>query len=420
MNDWPVDKVAEPRTLAPSRAIVVLPIYPWPATSGTRVRTAAIVNSLRRKLHVHVLALDRPGTFSSWNQAAAAAGHRRLRRGTRLIDTAAALAHGRHVVLERALAAGLDDALGQVAREDHADLVVLWRPLTGSMIQAARSAGACVVVDADESHAPALRSILRSAASWRPRSRAAYDLVSTRGNEARDFRLADQVWVSSNVERVRVTAALPRANVVVVPNAAPGPIRDAAEPGPVASVAFVGSYGYGPNEEAARYLARAVMPLVRAQGGPRRLLLVGPGPTDAITQLAEWDPEIQVSGQVDDVAATLREAGLLVAPIRSGGGTSIKVLDAMRAGVPVVTSSFVARRLEVVPGRHVIVADEAVEIANAVVRIRAERALRERLTAQALEFVRERHGPHAIDRAISDALTSLPGPVSDSHLAHDP
>ena len=80
------------------------------------------------------------------------------------------------------------------------------------------------------------------------------------------------------------------------------------------------------------------MPVVRAAGGPSELVLIGSEPTAAITAAARLQDGVRLTGAVEDVIPELQQAGVLVVPLRAGGGTRIKILEAMAAGVPVIST----------------------------------------------------------------------------------
>ena len=284
-----------------------------------------------------------------------------------------------------------------------ADVVVLSVPFFGPFVDAARARGALVIADAHESLVRANRSILRSKAAPRVRLRAILDLQEARRFEPREYRRADQVWVASAVEQMHFAGTLPKADIRVVPNLAPGQHRtDAA--GPIRRIGFVGSYGYPPNEEAALALISSIAPAIRRRIGPIELVLIGRDPTPAMRRLAAAGEDIRITGTVPDAVATLREAGILVVPLTAGAGSRIKILEAMQGGVPVVTTAAGLEGLAAEPGREVLVAESPEAFAECVDRLRANDAERDRLVASARVFVRTHHAQPAITAAVSEAL----------------
>ncbi len=100
---------------------------------------------------------------------------------------------------------------------------------------------------------------------------------------------------------------------------------------------------------------------------------------------------VQLTGYVEDVRPLIASADVSVVPLRLGGGTRLKVLEAMALGTPVASTRKGAEGLDVEAGRHLLVADEPSDFAVAVVRLLAERALRDRLASHALQLVSEKY-----------------------------
>jgi hypothetical protein len=139
------------------------------------------------------------------------------------------------------------------------------------------------------------------------------------------------------------------------------PLEPSAEP----LVVFVALMGWAPNVDAARWLGEQVWPIVRRQHPAARLALVGKDPTAAVLALATAD--VEVTGTVASVEPWLRRAQVAVAPLRAGGGSRLKILEALDAGRPLVSTSKGLEGLEDLEGDGVLVADEPHDMAAAVI-----------------------------------------------------
>jgi glycosyltransferase involved in cell wall biosynthesis len=390
-------------------AVYLVADHPWPSTSGGRARDASRAAALATLGPVTVLALDTPEPPAAWARGMARYWRRRRRQVIRIADLSLGILRGNHVALERATAAGLTGALEAVLADLRPSVVVLGRPFFGSFIAVARRSGACVIVDADESLDRVSRSVLRSQAPVAARTRALLDLLAVGRMERRDFPTADEVWAGSETERQALSRVAAPAEVRVVPNVAPRASAHVAnDPGPIRQVAFVGSYSHPPNEEAALELVTSIMPAIRAAGGPVELVLIGRDPTSRMSRVAAGDAAVTIAANVVDVGLPLASAGVLVMPIRSGGGSRIKALEAVAVGVPVVSTSFGIAGLELRPGIDVLVAETARDFADAVSRLRAEPALRASLVASARESVAAHHSPAAVQAAVVAAVAACP------------
>jgi glycosyltransferase involved in cell wall biosynthesis len=384
--------------------------WPWPVTSGGRQRIAAIASAIEAAGSLcTLLAPNEPSEWPAWSDAAEAL-HRRRRNGAlRMQDVATALAAGEHVVLRRAAAAGLVDAFQQVLGQVRPRLTILGRPFLGPFVDAARSVGSRVIAEVDESLAGVARSALR-AGTWSPRARALLELQAFERYERREYQRADEIWVSSSNELRRIRRINAGTAIRIVPNVTVVPIDDvASKPAPVRGMGFVGWYGYPPNEQAAIALMDEILPIVEDLGGPARLSLIGRDPTPRMVQRARGRAVIRITGQVPDVLPYLREAGLLVCPIRSGGGTRVKIIEAMASGVPVISTPLGVQGLELVPGRDAWVAESSRELAEAVVRLAADPAEITRMTTAARRVVAATYSPEALRIAIRSALATPQG-----------
>jgi len=132
---------------------------------------------------------------------------------------------------------------------------------------------------------------------------------------------------------------------------------------------FLGDLSYPPNAEAARWLVQDIWPSIA--GATLRIVGAGAAPTG---------PAVVATGFVADLNEEWRRATCMVAPIRSGGGTRVKVLDAFAAGVPVVATGLAVEGLDVVAGTHYLHAETSDQFVEAVNRLLEDTELRARLS----------------------------------------
>lgn len=187
-------------------------------------------------------------------------------------------------------------------------------------------------------------------------------------------------WAVSERDRHAIAELAPDLPVDVVPNgvdaARLGAIDGEPEPG---RLLFTGTLDYPPNADALRWLCAEILPRVRARRPDARLTVVGRNPPAEIVALA---PEVEVAGWVPDVAPHLRAAAVVVAPLRFGGGTKLKVLEALAAARPLVATPIAAEGIDVADGEHLLVRESADAFAAAVVELLDDRD-RARALAQA-------------------------------------
>jgi sugar transferase (PEP-CTERM/EpsH1 system associated) len=165
--------------------------------------------------------------------------------------------------------------------------------------------------------------------------------------------------VCSERERGLLQRIAPRARVAVVENGVDTRFfADAREPlSARRCIIFVGSLDYHANVEAAVSFSRTVWPLIRERFPEWRFTLVGSNPAPAVVALSR-EKNIEVTGTVADVRPFYRQALAAIVPLRIGGGTRLKILEAMAAGVPVVSTTLGAEGLMLCPGVNVLIADK--------------------------------------------------------------
>jgi glycosyltransferase involved in cell wall biosynthesis len=152
---------------------------------------------------------------------------------------------------------------------------------------------------------------------------------------------------------------------------------------------FVGSMDWMPNEDGIRWFATEVFGRLQASVEDVRLTVVGRSPSRSLRELASRNAAIEVTGTVEDVRPYLARAGICVVPLRVGGGTRLKIYEAMAAGVPVVTTAIGAEGLPLRHGEHLLIANTAQEQMDAIRALLSDPAQAARLAANALRHVQE-------------------------------
>lgn len=186
------------------------------------------------------------------------------------------------------------------------------------------------------------------------------------------------VTVASEEDRIRCERAHPGQRVLVVPNGIdcqkirPKPGHGMASP----ILLFTGDMGVEHNIEAAICLATEVFPTIRREFPKSELRLVGRNPDARVSRLAGQG--VVVTGSVADLQLHLREATMYVAPYLTGAGTRGKLLEAMAAGLPIITTSLGVEGMKVQPGRDVLVADQPGDIMESIQTLLASQPDRER------------------------------------------
>ena len=194
-------------------------------------------------------------------------------------------------------------------------------------------------------------------------------LDSIRHNR-RTLESFDWVLVTSEPERCRALDLVPKARVEALPFHLLDCdyFRPAAHPPREPQLLFVGFLPHTPNGEALTYFVREVLPLVRREEPRAQLAVIGEGASNALRGLMH-DHSVEYRGYVEDLREVYAGSRVYVAPINSGGGIRTKIVEAMAAGVPVVSNSFAPVGLGLLADHHLVVRDTPAEEAAAVVRL---------------------------------------------------
>jgi polysaccharide biosynthesis protein PslH len=198
------------------------------------------------------------------------------------------------------------------------------------------------------------------------------------------------IYISKpDAEAVGTVAGAPEP--VVIPN---GVLEESAGPSDLTAptrpvVGFLGNMGYVPNINAARRLALEIMPHIWDADPKAELLVIGRDPAAEI--LALQSPLVTVTGTVDDIWPYVRQVRVFVFPMFSGAGLQNKILEAMHAGIPVVTTSLSQQSLGAAAGSEVLVAEHNEDLARLASEVIRDDALWQRLSVAGRDFIREHH-----------------------------
>jgi glycosyltransferase involved in cell wall biosynthesis len=147
-----------------------------------------------------------------------------------------------------------------------------------------------------------------------------------------------------------------------------------------------------PNDDAIRFFMEKAWPLLRAAIPDATLTVVGRSPLPWLTALASREPALTVTGRVDDVRPYLERASAFIVPIRVGGGTRLKIYEAMGMECPMVSTTIGAEGLPLVNEREILLADTPEELSAGLVRLLTDVPFARGLAERAARRVREEFG----------------------------
>lgn len=377
---------------------------PWPVDGGGKLRTFETLACLSRFASVEVLSVVEEGDGAA---AARALGDRlpgvallepvrhpvRIRRKPlALARTALAQAiYGEPYLVakfrNRAYLARAAERAAAIAPD------VIWCDHLNVFPAAERARaaapGAALVLDEHNvesdlfARAAGASKLLATAARLEGRRAARY--------EARALRIAHRTVAISPEDRERL-AALGGGDRVVTCLPSVGALdgEKPAPPPPGNRAVFLGTLSWPPNAEAARFLGLEILPRLRARVPGAQVAIGGRGLAPGLERELRA-AGVELPGYVADPAAFLRSGAVAVAPLLSGSGIAMKLLDSLRAGVPTVATPSGARGLGVRDGREILLASDADAFADAVARLLRDDELRRRLVDGAWAYLQDHH-----------------------------
>lgn len=233
----------------------------------------------------------------------------------------------------------------------------------------------------------------RRAASdgWAAGTYASMQSRKLRRYEARVSPLFDVNVVVSSVDEIELRSIAPGISTVVVPNGVdtsyfvPGNESDAA------SVVWAGGMNMFANRDAVTYFVERIWPRICRERPDVVFHVIGQDAPPQLTEFAARDSRLKVHGFVEDVRSFIQQASVYVVPIRVGGGTRLKVLDALALGKPIVSTSIGCEGIDVTDGLNIRVADDPGDFAAAVVDLLSDTKQRRTLGSAARSLAESRY-----------------------------
>ena len=405
------------------RILFLAKLFPWPLNFGARQRVFHLARGMAAAHDITVVALDDAPSAEAIDTFRHAAGCADVSVVARATSDATELASRN--VLQRLVSklASLDERLRSPLPRFVTDV---WSPALLSelaalrnreqfdmvyatqswMAEHARAAGfARITVDVDDLMS-AMSSRRAAAAPWSARTPIdRFDAAKDARYERSLPRRFGHVVVAKD-DDVRYFAPAERARVSVVPNGIRVPSAPLADPLGPSALLFVGTLGYGPNIDAIRWLASEIMPLVWQAHPEVRLDVAGYGSGAHLTALL-GDPRCALHESPAELVSLYTAASVVVAPIRTGGGTRIKILEALALGRAMVCTEFAAEGLGLRDGVDLVFADDAPAFAAAIVRLLDDPGRARALAAEGRVRVAARFDWVTIEREIPDLLARI-------------
>lgn len=303
------------------------------------------------------------------------------------------------------------------------DLVVIEDIALSQLLALAREHGGRTVIDLHNIDSRTVADRIGGMPLWQRLRRFRENrskIAQARDADILAAKTADQVWVCSEADRATLLALGP-ADGVKAPGGKMIDIKVIANPIPDETVlslpidarryeelrlCFIGHLGYFPNIDAVKQIGGQMAPRLAASGQPWSITVAGKNPRDIVRQLCATHG-LQLVENPPRVPDLLGRAGYAPIPLRFGGGTRIKALEAMAAGLVVCATEKAVEGLGLEAGTHFLSGRDAGELATRITALAAEPRRAAGMAGAGRAFVRDRHSLAAIERTILRAVESL-------------
>jgi glycosyltransferase involved in cell wall biosynthesis len=407
------------------KILFVTPFLPSPPRFGGQRRLDGLMRSLARNHQVDVLAFNRTDEWETLSKETTRkyCGQVTTIPNLDLTDTREKRTaqlfslFSRHS-FEHRLASRRHDfqkALDQMlasTRYDVVQLEFLW--MAAFQYQSRGSKQPIVVLDEHNVEYDILKRTVGGAGG---KFRLVYNALNWRKlafEERAAWRRFHGVALTSRRDEALLNAEAPGVRTAVVPNGVDVDEFSVTTDTPERDVLlYFGAINYYPNQEAVTYFIDHVFPKIRQRRPQAKFRILGPGAPDSV--LARQGNGVEILGMVDDVQPHIERATAVVVPLRIGGGTRLKIVEAMAKGKPIISTRLGAEGIDVVHEESALLADEPADFAAQVERVLADPELGARLGRNARRLAEERYSWRSIVVGLERFYEALGAPrTSDS------
>lgn len=395
------------------RILFLTPLFPFPANSGGLIKTATILQYLVPRHSVDVLCFQRRALTEEQNALAAEFPGRitslplcQERTAINLLRSYSArlplsVYRNRSGLMSALVASRLSEQGYDAVFVDHW-LMAQYLPIGFPGLALLHQHNAEHVIwqrQASWEANPLLKLLLRLEGQRVRRYEAAilprFHWVFAVSQEDRQSLIA----LGAPAERVFLLPNLPQAELL------DRPTLSFARSQP--HILYLGTLSWQPNQEAVERFLREAFPYLRQTLSEARFILAGQGAPRRLLSLAHSSPQVDIIGPVVEAEPLYQQARVFIEPIYSGGGTKVKVLNALARGLPVVATPQGAQGIEVLPEEHLLIAQDAPSTVEAIRRLMTDPELWGRLSDNGRRLMQERYQPatafEALERVLADA-----------------
>jgi sugar transferase (PEP-CTERM/EpsH1 system associated) len=379
--------------VTPLRILILTPYLPYPPIWGSGTRVYQFLRLLSRRHRVSLLAYaapDEEDKIPALEKVCSAVytvtriyETARARRFSQLSSVFLRSSHQRRRLHSRAM----QDALDRLISREHFDIIQIE---SSQMAGFKFPSGAVLVVDEHNIEYEVLYRMYRSERSVIRRLHSWIEFTKFRREELNTWRRVSGCVITSPREATVIRGIVPRTPTISVANGVDVELfRPSADANAGDALVMTGLMSYRPNVDGAIYFVQEIFPQILASRPDTILYLVGAAATDEVMRLASSN--VVVTGTVPDVRPYVHRSAVFVIPLRMGGGTRLKALEALSMEKAVVSTSLGCEGIDVKDGEHLLIADEPRAFADSVLRLLTDRELAMRLGRQGRRLVERQY-----------------------------
>lgn len=386
--------------------------FPFPLSQGSKIRAYYLIRAIARKHSTALISFAEAPIQSSWLEhiqqycSPVKLVEKNPFAITR-IDNMRGWLSTRPSSVRSAYSNEMAALVRQFAEKWKPDIIVAFTFVMGAYALEVR--GASSIIDVDNYMSRMLFESYKEAKGLRISARRYVAWRKFKNYEKWLYRQYDRCLVTTESDRdlLSMQLGLSPDKIYAIPNGVDTDYNFPTSEQPEEnSLVFNGSLRYQANFDAIAYFLRDIFPFIYNENPLVHLSITGRNDGTPVEQLPNID-RVNFTGYLDDIRPVVRKSWICIVPLRIGGGTRLKILEAMALGTPVVSTSKGAEGLGVIPGEHILIADDPGEFAGQVTQLLKNPQLRQFLSFNASQFVKEKYEWEMIGERFSTCLEQL-------------
>jgi sugar transferase (PEP-CTERM/EpsH1 system associated) len=374
--------------------LVVCRVLPYPPDIGYKIRTFNLIKRLSNKHNISLVCYEGSNNqethlsrMTEYCQSIRLVQPLRRSKLRQLPGLAKDLISGLPWYLKYSKSKEMKNAIHEITKVNQFDILHIDDPYMAGNFDVGIADGAIKTVTFHDIESVKYRRMLKIEKNSKNRVRLFLNWLPMKRWEREIAERFDLCIVMSSADASILKSTNEKSKIAIIPNGVDTDhFKKLPFDGQERNISFFGGMDYPPNIDAALYFHSHMLPLIEPRLPGAKFVVVGQKPTSEILKLS-MHPNTIVTGFVEDIIPYYRDSSVVVVPLRAGGGTRLKILEAMALGRPVVSTSIGCEGLDVVDGKHLLIADNPEQFVEKTMRILKDRELYQRIVADARQLV---------------------------------